>query len=82
MFLWFLLSVFNILILSRLFFSGFHSVVNGFLRVSEMFSGFHKVKTIFITILGCHCFFVLDVVMLEKELLKEKGMNCDCVTKS
>ena len=44
MFLSFLLSVFNICILSRLFFSDFHSVVNGFLHISEMFPGFHKVK--------------------------------------
>lgn len=70
MFLWFLVSVFNILILSRLYFSGFYSVVNGFLCVSEMFPGLLKIKTMLITTLKCYCFFSL---MVEKELGREEA---------
>lgn len=59
--------------MSRLYFSGFYSVVNGFLCVSEMFSELRKVKTIFITIWKYfYCFFSWGVLMVEKELVREK----------
>lgn len=72
----FIPSVFNICILSRLFFSGFHSVVNGFLRISEMFSGFHKVKIYQNTMMLL--LFCAGCTEVGKELVKEKGTNCDC----
>ena len=76
MFLSFLLSVFNICILSRLFFSGFHSVDNGFLRISEMFPGFHKVKIYQNTMMLL--LFCAGCTEVGKELVKEKGINCAC----